>query len=70
VEDPLQVSIFLCDLAPAERVIMEDALRRTVLVTVDSVVIVDLGPAGGLARDRISVLGQEPPPGPARYRVI
>lgn len=55
--DPLQYSVFLCDLSPAELVLLEDALRRVVRVTEDSVLIIDLGPAAGVARRRIRTLG-------------
>lgn len=60
--DPLQYSVFVCDLSGAERVLMEISLRDVVNLLEDSVVIVDLGPAGGLAEKRIRALG------PRRFR--
>ena len=56
--DPLQYSVFVCDLSAAERVLMEEAVRRVVALPEDSVVVIDLGPAEGVAKHRIQVLGQ------------
>lgn len=56
--DPLQYSVFLCDLSSSERLLMGAALRRVVKLAEDSVVIIDLGPARGLARQRIRSLGR------------
>lgn len=56
--DPLQYSVFLCELSPTERLLLEDALRRVVRLGEDSVLIIDLGPASGVARRRIRTLGQ------------
>lgn len=56
--DPLQYSVFLCDLSPAELLLLEAALRRVVKVAEDSVLIIDLGPASGIARGRIRTLGR------------
>lgn len=55
--DPLQYSVFLCDLSPAELVLMEDALKATANFQEDSVLVVDLGPAEGIARRRIRAFG-------------
>ncbi len=55
--DPLQYSVFLCDLSPAELLLLEDALRRVLRLADDSVLIIDLGPASGAARRRIRALG-------------
>ncbi len=57
--DSLQYSVFLCDLSEAERVLMEEAIRRVVALPEDSVVVIDLGPADGTARRRIYTLGQK-----------
>lgn len=55
--DPLQYSVFLCELSRAERVMMERALRQTVALREDSVIVIDLGPARGIAARRIARLG-------------
>lgn len=56
--DPLQYSVFVCDLSSAELVLLEAALRRVVKLAEDSVLFIDLGPASGIARRRIRSLGQ------------
>lgn len=59
--DPLQYSVFLCDLSPSERLLMEAALRQVVKLTEDSVAIIDLGPATRIAGRKISFLGRRVP---------
>jgi CRISPR-associated protein Cas2 len=72
--DPIQYSVFLCDLSGTEAALMEAALRRVIRATQDSVILVDLGPAEGVARKRIRRLGPSSaatlPPESRRYRVI
>lgn len=68
--DPLQYSVFICDLSGAERRIMEDALRKVVRLPEDFVHIIDLGPVSGSGSVRIRSLGGTPPPAPQRHRVI
>jgi hypothetical protein len=38
---------------------MEEAVRRVVALPEDSVVVIDLGPAEGVAKHRIKALGQK-----------
>ncbi|MDR7400466.1 MAG: CRISPR-associated endonuclease Cas2 [Armatimonadota bacterium] len=57
--DPLQYSVFVCDLSATERMLMEDAVRQVVRLSEDSVVVIDLGPAEGVARRRIRQLGEK-----------
>lgn len=66
--DPLQYSVFLCDLSAAELVLLEGALRSVIKMSEDSVLIIDLGPAEGLARRRIRTLGRAT--APRRDRII
>jgi len=68
--DPLQYSVFVCELCKAERVMMETALRQVVSLREDSVVVIDLGPARGTASRRISRLGVGKVPLAARGLVI
>jgi len=68
--DPLQYSVFVCDLSPLERVLMEEAVRQVANLQEDSVVIVDLGPAEGMAKRRIQVLGQKATAGRDRWIVV
>lgn len=68
--DPLQYSVFLCELSRAERAMMETALRRVIAIREDSVVVIDLGPARGVAAKRITRLGVGKVPVPERGLVI
>jgi len=68
--DPLQNSVFLCDLSAAELVLLEASLRRVVKRAEASVLVVDLGPASGSARRRIRSLGQSRLPEVRRPIVI
>lgn len=68
--DPLQYSVFLCELSPAEQVLMEEALLDVIKVAEDSLAIVDLGPARGLASRRIRTLGTALLPPRRRYRIV
>lgn len=56
--DPLQYSVFVCDLSRSEQLVMQGHLLRIVHAE-DSVAIVDLGPAAGMAQGRIRHLGQK-----------
>lgn len=57
---PLQYSVFVCDLSRQERLAMELELRATMLLTVDSVVFVDLGEADGRGHECFRFLGYRP----------
>ena len=62
--DPLQYSVFICDLSQSERLLMEESLRVVIHLPEDYVHIVDLGPVGGRASTRIRTLGGAAPPAP------
>jgi CRISPR-associated protein Cas2 len=68
--DPLQYSVFVCDLSPAERILMEEAVAKVVKLSEDWVDIIDLGPARGRALRRIRRLGSGSLPAPVRCRVV
>jgi CRISPR-associated protein Cas2 len=68
--DPLQYSVFLCDLSKVERLLMEEAVKQVVRLPDDFVHIIDLGPARGRALRRIRSLGNAPLPAPQRYVVV
>jgi CRISPR-associated protein Cas2 len=68
--DPLQYSVFVCDLSQTERLLMEEALTRVAKLPEDWVHIIDLGPTRGRALRRIRSLGSPPLPAPKRYRVV
>lgn len=68
--DPLQYSVFVCDLSPMELLLMEERLRNVVSLGEDAVHIVDLGPIRGRAALRIRSLTGTVFPAPVRHRVI
>ena len=68
--DPLQYSVFLCDLSSTERALMEAALVRVIRASSDSVIIVDLGPSDGVARDRIRTIGAAQLPPRTGYHIV
>lgn len=57
--EPLQYSVFVCDLTSAERVKMREALRLRMDERVDSVAVFDLGPASGRALTCVETLGAQ-----------
>lgn len=56
--DPIQYSVFKCDLSRAEKVLMLGALRDLLNTREDRVMIVRLGPVDGNTDDRVEFLGQ------------
>ncbi|MEM0129806.1 MAG: CRISPR-associated endonuclease Cas2 [Thermoplasmata archaeon] len=54
----LQYSVFVCDLSDAQRVRMVSILEDLIHTDQDRVMIVDLGPATGLAVERVEFLGR------------
>lgn len=55
--DPLQYSVFLCDLDGSERIVMRASLRELMNEREDSVAIVDLGDARGRGMECFEFLG-------------
>lgn len=56
--DPIQYSVFQCDLLPAERIMMIEALTEVINHKEDRILIIDVGPAKG-RRKRIETLGKQ-----------
>ena len=56
--EPLQYSVFSCDLSPKERVIMEETLTEIINLKEDRILIIDTGAAEGKARRRPQDAGQ------------
>ena len=56
----LQYSVFLCDLSDIERIRLEGDLADVLELAVDSVMLVDLGPAGTHSGRRFRWLGSRP----------
>lgn len=67
--DPLQYSVFRCELSQRERVLLVAALTEIIHNGEDQVMIVNLGPADGRASECVEVLGRPSPP-PVRGVVV
>jgi CRISPR-associated protein Cas2 len=67
--DHLQLSVFRCELVPAERVVLETKLRDAIHHGEDQVLFIDLGVADGRATGSIRSLGRACPP-PERTAII
>jgi CRISPR-associated protein Cas2 len=56
--EPVQYSVFICDLSPKERVLLEEALTEILNLKEDRVIIVDTGPAEGRGRECFKAMGK------------
>jgi CRISPR-associated protein Cas2 len=56
--DPLQYSVFLCPLSPAERILLLEALAEIIHHREDQVMLINLGPVGGRVSESIETLGR------------
>ncbi|MCC6873343.1 MAG: CRISPR-associated endonuclease Cas2 [Sandaracinaceae bacterium] len=54
----LQYSVFRCELNAMELVELKDRLGRVIHHTVDQVLFVDVGPAGGRSKEAFSAIGK------------
>lgn len=68
--DPLQYSVFRCDLAAMEKVLMFAKLGEIIHHRDDRVMVVDLGPADGRGDRCFEFLGQGSPPPPDRAVIV
>ena len=55
--EPAQYSVFICDLSPKERVLLEAALTEILNLKEDRVLIVDMGPSEGRGSESVTILG-------------
>ena len=55
--EPAQYSVFICDLSPKERVLLEEALTEILNLKEDRVLIVNMGPSEGRGKESYHVLG-------------
>ncbi len=58
--DPLQYSVFRCDLSASERILMIEALSKIINHREDQVMLVDIGPVDGRGRWSIETIGRAP----------
>ena len=56
--DPLQYSVFSCDLSSVERILLLEAIGKVMNQNDDRVMIADLGPSQGRARRSLEWLGR------------
>ena len=56
--DPLQYSVFRCELSPEERQAMKEALWDILNWGADRVMLVDLGPCGGRGDECVEFWGE------------
>ena len=57
--EPLQYSVFACDLSRKERVLLEESLTEIINLKEDRVLIIDTGPSGGRAGGALKTLGRQ-----------
>ena len=55
--EPAQYSVFICDLSPKERILLEEALTEILNLKEDRALIVDLGPSEGRGSKSFATLG-------------
>lgn len=68
--EPLQYSVFRCDLSPSERILLLEALTPLINHREDQVMLVNLGPADGRGQETIETLGRALNAEPDRIAVI
>lgn len=56
--EAVQYSIFVCDLSPKERVLLEEALTEILNLKEDRVLIVDTGPIDGRGQECFTAMGK------------
>jgi len=57
--DPMQYSVFLCELSSKERILLEEALTEIINLKEDQVLIVNIGPVAGRGSDSMQALGRQ-----------
>ena len=68
--DPLQYSVFRCDLSPTERVLLREALTPLLHQREDQVLLINLGPAEARGAESIETLGRALAQEPERLAMI
>ena len=68
--DPMQYSVFGCELSPTERQLMKEALWSILNWDDDRVMLVDLGPAGARDDECLELWGQPRVEIPSRTAVV
>ncbi len=60
--DPLQYSVFYCELSPVEKQLLKEALWQIINQKEDRLMLVHLGPVGPTTRRRVEFWGHTSPP--------
>ncbi len=68
--EPVQYSVFSCDLSRKERVLLEEALTEIINLKEDRVLIIDTGPVEGRGAVTLSTLGKQMKPTPREVTVV
>ena len=68
--ESLQYSVFCCDLSPAERLMLREALTPILNLREDQVMLINIGPADGRGCQSIETIGRALEEGAARVAVI
>jgi CRISPR-associated protein Cas2 len=68
--DPLQYSVFRCELSPMEKHAMKEALWEILKWDKDRVMLIDLGPAGARGDECIEFWGEPRVEPPGRRAVV
>jgi CRISPR-associated protein Cas2 len=56
--EPLQYSVFCCDLSPSSRIMLISDLSEIIDHHEDQVMLIDIGPAAGRGRQSIETVGR------------
>jgi CRISPR-associated protein Cas2 len=68
--DPVQYSVFLCPLSPAEKAILIDAVKAIINQKEDRVMLIDMGPIDGRGSECIEFVGKRREIGDDRAVVV
>ena len=68
--EPIQYSVFACDLSRKERVLLEEALTEIINPKEDRVLIIDTGPTEGRSAETLTTLGRQLKPVPREPTVV
>ncbi len=68
--EPLQYSVFACDLSRKERVLLEEALTEIINLREDRIIIIDIGSCDGRAGGALKTLGRQLVPEARNITVI
>jgi CRISPR-associated protein Cas2 len=56
--EPLQYSVFRCDLSPSERILLKEALTPLINNREDQVMLINIGPVDGRVCESIETMGR------------